>query len=256
MADISLSRILSGMVMMAKVPFNPGNNRKYDIEQMEVLQDSPLKGKTLIFLGSSVTVGACSQKQSFPLMLEHCDGAKVVLEAVSGTTLVDKTFTVAGKSSDSYITRMKRIDKSLKADAFICQLSTNDASSGFPLGKMTEGFEKESFDTQTIIGAMEYVIAYARETWHCSVLFYTGPKYESALYEQMVAALLALSMKWGIHVIDLWNNEEIERNYRGSEYMHDPIHPTKKGYQIWTPIFRKEIAAQLKSPQEEENSPA
>ena len=42
---------------MAKLP---GNAEQYHLENVEPLADSPLKGKTICFLGSSVTNGSAS----------------------------------------------------------------------------------------------------------------------------------------------------------------------------------------------------
>ena len=83
-----------------------------------------LGGKRIIFLGSSVTYGACAMGQSFIEALEEKDGIIAIKEAVSGTLLVDEDV-ADGKS---YIARLATIDTNIKADAFVCQLSTNDAS--------------------------------------------------------------------------------------------------------------------------------
>lgn len=195
-----------------------------------------LKGKTVIFLGSSVTYGSASGGVSFADFLEKEDGIISVKEAVSGTTLVDN-------DSSSYVSRMKTVDKNIKADAFVCQLSTNDASLEKPLGEVSDSFE--DFDTQTVAGAIEYIISYARETWECPVVFYTGTKYNSEPYGQMVDLLLKIQKKWNIGVLDLWNSEEMNAvsadDYK--YYMHNGIHPNYEGYRRWwTPQFRKYLA--------------
>ena len=104
---------------------------------------------------------------------------------------------------------MKTIDKNIQAEVFVCQLSTNDATKEMPLGEISEGFDLNDFDTQTIAGAIEYIIAYAKETWDCPVVFYTQAKYDSEHYGKMVDLLLEIQKKWDITVIDLWNDEEI-----------------------------------------------
>ncbi len=196
-------------------------------------QTYPINGKTFIFLGSSVTYGSASGGYSFADYIRDDYDCTCIKEAVSGTTLVDN-------GSDSYVQRMLKIDKTIDADHFICQLSTNDASQGKPLGKVSESMELEDFDTRTIIGAMEYIICYAKETWDCPVSFYTGTKYDSVAYGKMVDALYELQEKWGIGIIDLWNDEEMnsisESKY--NSYMSDPIHPNRLGYKVWwTPKF-------------------
>ena len=118
-----------------------------------------LEGKKLIFLGSSVTYGHASNGVSFVEDIAARNGCSVRKEAVSGTTLVDDR-------EDSYIARMKQIDDPT-ADLFVCQLSTNDASKGKALGTVSVGFEEKDFDTSTVAGAIEYIIAYARKKWNC-----------------------------------------------------------------------------------------
>lgn len=200
-----------------------------------------LSGKTIIFLGSSVTYGAAAEGESFVDLLEKYDGIKAVKEAVSGTTLAD--------GEESYITRMKRIGTAVRADCFVCQLSTNDASQKKPVGRISESHRMEDFDTATVIGAIEYIIAYARKVWKCPVAFYTGTYYESSIYEELVIQLAKLRQKWGIGVLDLWNDPEMNRvtaeDYK--RYMEDPIHPTAAGYrEWWLPRFEQYLEQFLK----------
>lgn len=217
--------------------FAKGNYGEYALETTKVNEESSLKDKTIIFLGSSVTYGYGSLGVSFADFLEKSDGIVAVKEAVSGTTLVDE-------KSNSYVSRLKTIDKNIKADAFVCQLSTNDATKEKPLGKVSDSFNIDSFDTQTVAGAIEYIIAYAQNTWNCPVVFYTQAKYDSGYYGEMVKLLLEIQKKWNISVIDLWNNEEVN-NIAEEErklYLVDHIHPTKAGYKIWwLPVFQENL---------------
>lgn len=214
----------------------PGNAEQYHPENVEENPDSLLKGKRIIFLGSSVTEGSASLGVSFVEYLEKIDGIIPAKEAVSGTTLV----TGDASDSTSYIARMKTIDTDFQADAFICQLSTNDATQGKEFGTISDGFDLNEFDTETIAGAIEYVIAYAKQTWGCPVIFYTGTRYESEAYEKMVDLLLDIQEKWDIGVIDLWNDEEMNSVSKDDYqlYMVNGIHPSQAGYLVWwTPKF-------------------
>ncbi len=197
-----------------------------------------LKGKTVIFLGSSVTYGSASGGISFADCLEEEYGIISVKEAVSGTTLADNDDT-------SYISRMKRIDKKIKADAFICQLSTNDAKKQIPLGEISGSNDIQSFDTKTVAGAIEYIILYAKSVWNCPVVFYTGTKFDSEYYGKMVDLLLKIKDKHSIGVLDLWNSEEMNgvsaEDYKS--YMSNGVHPNIKGYrEWWTPQFGKYLS--------------
>ena len=215
--------------------FNEGNYGEYSLKNTEANSDSPLNGKTIIFLGSSVTAGYGSLGVSFADFLEKSDGITAIKEAVSGTTLVDV-------KNNSYVSRMKTVDKDISADAFVCQLSTNDATKEMPLGEISDSFSMNDFDTQTVAGAIEYIIAYANKTWNCPVVFYTQAKYDSDHYAKMVDLLLKIQDKWNLTVIDLWNNSEINSitDEQREIYLVDRIHPTKAGYkEWWLPEFQK-----------------
>lgn len=189
----------------------------------------PLDGKTFVFLGSSVTYGSASGGWSMADYIAENYDCTVVKWAVSGTTLVDQ-------DSNSYVSRMKwQMNRQNKCDHFIVQLSTNDATQNKPLGKISNSTNKEDFDTSTIIGAMEYIIASAKEKWGCEVSFYTGTRYDSNAYRQMVQALDDVADKWDIGIVDLWDDPDMnavsDADY--SRYMSDPIHPTRVGYEEW-----------------------
>ncbi len=203
-----------------------------------------LKDKTVIFLGSSVTYGSKSDGYSFADCLADEYGVISVKEAVSGTTLADT-------DCNSYISRMKKLDKNLKADALICQLSTNDAKKKVPLGIVDDSFCLDSFDTKTVAGAIEYIISYAKGVWNCPVFFYTNTKYDSVYYEKMVYLLLNIQKKHSIKILDLWSCGEMNSisKEKFALYKSDDVHPTLTGYrEWWTPKFRDFL---FKSLQEE-----
>lgn len=213
-----------------------GNSKEYDLDKTEEKTESPLRGKKIVFLGSSVTYGASSQGISFVDYLGKQNGSNVVKEAVSGTTLVEE-----GKNS--YITRLRDIEDK-QADLFVCQLSTNDATQKKPLGTVSASTNSGDFDTHTVAGAIEYIIAYAKEKWDCPVMFYTNPKYDSKVYGEMVALLKEIQQKWDIGVIDMWNDEAFQKISEEEHklYMADSIHPTKAGYlKWWLPYMENEI---------------
>lgn len=223
-------------IQQARLSKLPGNVEQYHLYNISPKASRPLEGKTFYFLGSSVTKGEHSLDVSFADYLVKLDSIISFKEAVSGTTLVD-----TGKNS--YISRMKNnIDSQIQMDAFVCQLSTNDATRKKPLGGISTDRDLNSFDTSTIIGAIEFIIVYAQTTWNCPVIFYTGTKYNSELYDQMVSALFELQSKYGIGIIDMWNNEQMN-NVSDDDYklyMSDKIHPTQAGYLFWwTPVIEE-----------------
>lgn len=206
-----------------------GNAAKYDFDQLQRMERSPLNNKTVLFLGSSVTNGASSLHNSLPEYFSVRMGCRSIKEAVDGTTLVDN-------GDKSYIQRMlSSVSVSEEIDLLVCQLSTNDASKEMPLGELGAGKSLSDFDTRTITGAIEYIICYAQETWGCPTVFYTNARFDSEAYAAMVARLLEIQEKWGIGVLDIWTDDEfndISEDER-TLYMYDNIHPTKAGYRDW-----------------------
>lgn len=252
LAAVLLAVVLAGLLVAGSLwgipPFGglmekrlsrlAGNGEEYAAEHVLPLDGSPLKGKRIAFLGSSVTYGASSLGTSFVEYLAARNGFTYHKEAVSGTTLVDN-------GENSYPARMKRMDCAEEFDLFIVQLSTNDATKREPLGEIA-GRNAGNYDTSTVCGAIEYIITYVREAWGCPVVFYTNAYYESENYAAMVAALGQIEAEYGIGVIDLYTDEAFNSitDEQRSLYMADGIHPTKAGYLLWwTPEMEEYLYA-------------
>lgn len=207
----------------------PGNAEEYSFDDISEMENSPLSGKSICILGSSVAFGQASQESAVGEYLAARFGASLTKETVSGTTLADNDET-------SYVERMvNNLDPEADFDLFICQLSTNDASKKIPLGEISDSKNMEDFDTTTVTGAIEYIISYAQKTWNCPVVFFTGSHYDSPEYDAMVTRIEALKDKWGIGVLNLWSDEAFNNisDEDRALYMSDDIHPTKAGYKIW-----------------------
>lgn len=228
---------------MNRLTITDGNAAEYSVAAAKRKPDGVLTGKTVIFLGSSVTAGAAAENESFADFLQKQNGLIAVKEAVSGTTLADL-------KASSYISRLKRMNFEGKAHAFVCQLSTNDAAKGVPLGELSDSTDPADFDTATVAGAIEYIIAYARERFGCPVVFYTGTRFDSSRYGEMVALLQRIAAKWHIGVLDLWNDAALNAvdpaDY--ALYMKDGVHPKRAGYKLWwTPAFEAYLTLLLSS---------
>lgn len=201
-----------------------GNGDEYSFDKIKQI-DTPLKGKNICVLGSSVAYGFSSQEFSVGEYFVARFGCTFTKEAVSGTTLADT-------GALSYVSRLKKLDKNVKYDLFICQLSTNDATKNKPLGEISENGD---YDTSTVTGAIQFIIDYVKTTWKCPVAFFTGSRYDSEAYEKMVKRLYEIQQKQDIVIFDLWNSEEFNNitPEQRALYMSDDIHPTKAGYRDW-----------------------
>ena len=230
-----------GDIRMSKLP---GNAEAYGMKTVEPMADSLLEGKNVLFLGSSVTYGAASLQEGIPEYFAARFGCSVTKEAVSGTTLTDD-------SNSSYVHRLlTKVDPAAPYSLVVVQLSTNDATKKKTLGEVSDSQNLEDFDTKTVTGAMEYIVAYCEKTWNCPVVFYTGSRYDSETYATMVERLMALREKWGIGVLDLWSDEAFNSISDADRalYMYDKIHPTKAGYrEWWCPELEKQLLTYLDS---------
>lgn len=226
-------------------PFLRGNRAPYSLRHVRQNPASPLRGKRIFFLGSSVTQGMTSRGQSFVDVLERADGCRVIKAAVLASTLADR-------GPHSYLKRLRRHPAaSQPMDCFVCQLSTNDATFRSRLGTVSDSFDPAAFDTRTAAGGMEAIIAYARETWHCPVVFLTGTRYDNPRYHKLVNLCLDIAEKWQADVIDLWHDSTMNAvdpaDYR--LYMADGVHPTRAGYLLWwTPAIRRRLCRILAGP--------
>ena len=218
----------------------PGNSEQYDFRFLKEMADSPLKGKKIAVLGSSVSYGAYAMEQAVGEYLAARFGCTLTKETVSATTLADTM-------PMSYVKRLKKLDPLEHFDLFICQLSTNDAAQKKPLGEICA--DGEAPDCRTVTGAMEYIIRYVFRTWNCPVVFFTGSKYDNERYAAMVQRLYELKEIYGIGILDLWNDPQFNA-ISGTQrklYMHDPVHPTRAGYRDWWgPEMEKQLMEYLK----------
>lgn len=222
-----------------------GNSSKYKLTRVK--RGYSLRGKKIVFVGSSLTKGSGSGGVSFPDYIARHTGCSVVKDAIGGTT------TSKGRDGKDFVTRSVRlINKMSRPDAFFCQLSANDANKGRPIGTIKqEKVPIEELDTRTVAGAIEYIICYSDQKWGCPIAFYTAMNLSNARYDKMVNLLYQAQEKYGIQVIDLYhgmNKYSIKsKTYR--LYMRDRLHPSKAGYLKWvTPFFEKRLAGVINSP--------
>lgn len=190
------------------------------------------------FLGSSVTYGHANNGSSFVNEIQNLLQCVCVKEAVSGTTL-------ANNGSNSYVARMlSNWDKNAKVDTLIVQLSTNDVSQNIARGTISDTKNPEDIDNTTTLGAIEYIIAYAKKTWNCEVVFYTNPKYNNAQYESLVEDLYQIQEKWGIGIVDFYYYKDMDplSDETLASYMADAIHPNAMGYRWMGEVFAEYLS--------------
>lgn len=216
-------------------------NKLHEINKSCSLKVVYQKAPMYYFLGSSVTYGATNNASSFVNEIASLLNCYTQKEAISGTTL-------ANNGSSSYVARMmSNFDKKQKVESFIVQLSTNDVSQNKPLGVISNSKNIESFDNTTVLGAIEFIIAYVKLTWNCDVIFYTNPNYNNSAYANLINKLYEIKNKWDIGIIDFYNyvDMDIVDSTTLSSYMSDAIHPNKYGYEWMGKEFAKYLQIQF-----------
>lgn len=244
----------------------------FSVANVTKKENSPLEGKTIYWLGSSVTYGSAASGESMADFLSALTGCVSKKDAVSGTTIFDD-----GKSSDtgekSYTRRLVNstvFEKNEKVDAFICQISTNDARNDrlAKWGSVTDDtvIDKDAFDRTTTLGGMEFIIAYVTETWDCPIYFYSGSRFEDSgtrkntnpkgsNYSLLIDEVKKIVEKWDdypcydVGIIDLYNDADFNARVSDEYYKwatSDPIHPRRAGYlNWWTPYFENYLTIHL-----------
>ena len=195
------------------------------------LSKHPLFGKTVYHLGSSISRGYSNGGISFADQIAELTGSKFVKEAVDGTTL-------STAKNNSYVQRFDNFTFNDDPAFLILQLSTNDFSQNIQVGAVTDKDVTRGFDTTTMCGAIEHIIAqtkrYSPET---EVLIYTCGIKQSwgarSRYAQFVnTTLKAIQSKWDIETVDLFNAKTVNTE----SWMADDIHPRGHQYaNLFTP---------------------
>lgn len=225
--------------MIQSPAYQRGNDPQFAPDKIMLNPKSPLRSKKIAFLGSSVTYGFAAKGKSFVDYLVDKDGIDATKSAVSGTTL-------AGLDPNGYLKRLRRdFSVSDNYQLFVCQLSTNDNRHGKRLGTKTPAKQRDHFDLETTLGAIEEICRYVGTDLHCPLAFYTclqnDPQHR---YQQLIDELKTLQSKWHFDIIDLFHNQTIhDKTVANPDAMFDDIHPTQEGYlKIWLPFFEKELA--------------
>ena len=261
--DLSERDEMSTGKLEFRVVGEDGNNDLYDIDNVEAGEENILSGKTIYWLGSSVAYGEKADGFSMADYIAKRDGANCIKETLSGSTLAENGV----KPESCYVNRMLEgaLDPNEKVDAFICQISTNDAIKKFHewKGEIPASIPAESLDSidyTTTLGAVQYIIEYAEKTWDCPIYFFSGAWFgdedegvrgnknpEGSDYAQYVADVTKIAEEYNaldgytVKVIDLFNDADFNAQISDDDYvylMNDRIHPRKAGYLVWwTPYF-------------------
>lgn len=224
--------------------FKEANAEEYAPEAQTLKEDSPLKGKTILFVGSSVVEGAAALRDGPAEYLQAVDGIIPIKSSVSGTT-------IAYQDERSYAPRLMSYGADVPVDAVVLQLSTNDAGQGTDLGTISDSYDPADFDKNTFTGSMELMLEYCKRTWDCPVIVFTitsyGGRYETRQedpYDGLVQLTKEICDKWDAYLLNMWEDEELNdiTQEQFDDWMANGAHPCRRGYlEWWLPEFEEAL---------------
>lgn len=225
--------------------FSKGNSSDYDVSSLTLNDDSVMKDDTIVFVGSDFTLGLKADNQSFIDYLRAVDG-------LNAATFTEENIGLTSKKDVSFISLVESIPKEhASPKAIFCEIPYYDAKHGTKLGEISDSYMLSDFDTETAIGAMEYIMCYAKMNWSCPVFFYTSADYNSSKkYEKLVSAARRVSDKWNMPMLDFTSNDKIDSLEKSDKslYFVDSRNMTKAGYnEIVAPEFENFITENLYS---------
>ncbi len=215
---------------------------------VEVMVSDPVKGKTALFVGDSITAAGADGFKGWAGRVEDYCGVKGTNNGRDGTSISDCRVGGAGRVLD-----LLEKNKSKKFDFVVLHGGTNDGWDSCEVGKMSASMDPKDFDTSTFAGGLEELFYYAKQWFPDAKLGYIiNFKLNSQIgrmsnMTEYYAVAKVICAKWGIPFLDMYFNEEINTalQYKSNKYLPDGIHPNTAGYEILTPYvgeFIKDLA--------------
>lgn len=203
-----------------------------------------LKGKKIVFLGDSITEGACatSLDKSYWGVLGSLSGAIVRGYGIGGTRIAEQMVkTDAPEDKLPFITRVDKMDED--ADIVVVFGGTNDYGHGdAPLGKMTDRTD------DTFYGAMHNLCKALIERYPNSLIVIMTPMHRTneeslvnergvrnvATLKEYVYAEKQVAEYYSLPILDMYAMGYLNPNVPIIKkiYMTDGLHPNDAGHEL------------------------
>lgn len=205
-----------------------GNSKEFSLKSVDFTANI-LTDKTALFLGSNLTYGLSSLGESFVDYLWQKDGLIGIKDVENNTFLTHQD---SFQKGDSYIARFQKDLKFYDPEVLVIEISNKDLDENIALGDISD----KHYDTQTIIGALEYLISQTELLWRCPIIVYLNYKNDAKKHAQLAEKVLQLEQKKRISVIDFSSDKTISSQ------------PTRREFRdIWLPQFENELKEVLKN---------
>lgn len=215
-----------------------------------------LKGKSAVFLGDSITAGACadSPEHIYYAVLKDLLGLKQSEgEGVGGTRIAkQKTPSECEIYDHDFIERFDKVDKN--ADYLFIFGGTNDFGHGD-----SEFGDAASEDPYTFQGALNVLYTKAEKAFGAEHVVIMMPLRRTGMnnprgegrrviecppLSEYAKAEKAAAERFGFKVIDLFNEPRLDPNdEKCAAFFADGLHPTTEGHRLLAEILAERIKA-------------
>ncbi len=227
---------------------------------------SPLNGKTMLFMGDSISYGSGDSASYYRTgrawagRIADLTGAKTTNASVGGAKVSFQT------GDDNWVYSQYEPHANTKFDIIVMHGGVNDARYNRPVGTLSEGKEEATLkkNQSNYAGGLEWIFYNVSKTNPDAKLFFianhrldghaTGKAKDMSAYFNIAKEACA---KWGVIFIDLYNNKELNDKLETTttKYLPDTLHLNAAGYDIITPYIIEALEAGLTAPAPEVTDP-
>lgn len=238
----------NGFLMDGPVHFEP---------TVKIRRHSPLKGKSVLFVGDSITEAICEvynprtrYTAGWPGRIGWANEMRWLNTGISGATLSNNWG--PGNTTRNQL----EWHKDMPFDILITHGGINDAMGKCPAGTMAPGkpedYNPAAEDFSTFAGSLEYFFWKAKKEHPTAKIGYIiNFKVEKsgwsdwAKVPEYLPLMRNICRKWGIPYLDLWANDSVTAQLKPETRtaLGDQLHPNTLGYDILYPYVEQFVEA-------------